>query len=183
MPTKTKTEAKFDEAIMDAPEATEEAPVETFSVPAAEEPVQLTGAELMAFYQQKMSEGVSHDEIARKAGYYSITKNGHERVLRAAFGEALLEAQGFPVGKKAAPAGRNYAGFSRARVSGSGILLVSQLATRHVGAEPGAIFSVSYPGDGSIVLTPTGEVKPVVRRNVEEPGTPLLDVLSDAVES
>jgi len=39
------------------------------------------------------------------------------------------------------------------------------------------VFEVSYPGEGVIVLTPTGEVKPVVSRKgqpEEEPGTPLL---------
>lgn len=169
MPTKTKVQPKEAVTEEQLPEAiTEEAPAA--EAPGAEQPAQLTGAELMAFYQQKLQEGFSHDEIAFKAGYYSVTKNGQERVLGSRFSEALLEAQGFPIGKKRASGGggRAHAGLTRARVSGSGILLVSQLATRNVGAEPGAIFSVEYPGEGQILLTMTGEVKPIVRRKTEE---------------
>lgn len=164
MPTKTKP---VTEEAMEAPVSAEEQAYEFGAE--ADQAEQLTGAELMAFYQQKLQEGCSHDEIAFKAGYYSITKTGQERVLGSRFSEALLEAQGFPVGKKRSPGGgRSHAGLTRARVSGSGILLVSQLATRNVGAEPGAVFSVEYPADGQILLTMTGEVKPVVRRKVIE---------------
>lgn len=189
MPTKTKAQPveAMEEVIegrlpeeQDQDFSTEEPEGAVEEAPAAEQPAQLTGAELMAFYQQKLQEGFSHDEIAFKAGYYSVTKNGQERVLGSRFSEALLEAQGFPVGGKrraSSGGGRAHAGLTRARVSGSGILLVSQLATRNVGAKPGAVFSVEYPGDGQILLTMTGEVKPVVRRkgSAEEPGAPLLD--------
>jgi hypothetical protein len=56
-------------------------------------------------------------------------------------------------------------------------LLVSKLAVENVGGVPGAIFSVTYPGDGAILLTPTGKVTPISRRkgSGEEPGTPPLD--------
>lgn len=167
MPTKVKAQPEIMEE-----ELIETSLEENAAVPETaetEQPVQLTGAELMAFYQQKLQDGCSHDQIAFKAGYYSVTKNGQERVLGSRFSEALLEAQGFPVGKKrGAGAGRSHAGLTRARVSGSGILLVSQLATRNVGAEPGAVFAVDYPADGQILLTMTGEVKPVIRRKVAE---------------
>jgi hypothetical protein len=189
MPTKTKavaepimedlalTEEPLEEGdwnIEDADYAGEaEQPVLTEPV----QPVRLIGEDLLAFYEAKQQAGRRHAEIAYDAGYYSVTKAGQERVTMAQFNAAMLKAKGVDVGGKVGAAGRSHAGLTKARVSGQGILLVSQLATRHVGAEPGDVFEVSYPGEGAIVLTPTGEVKPVVRRkgqDVEEPGTPLL---------
>jgi hypothetical protein len=146
--------------------------------PESSEPVQLTGEELLAFYNEKQQAGRSHVEIAYDAGYYTVTKAGQERVTKAKFNAALLEAKGVDTGDKSAGCGRSHAGLTKARVSGQGILLVSQLATRNVGAEPGAVFEVIYPGDGQILLAPTGEVKPVVPRkgkSAEEPGAPLFD--------
>lgn len=102
--------------------------------------------------------------------------------MQAQFNEAFLEAQGIETGGRSSGLGRSHAGLTRARVSGQGILLVSQLATRNVGAEPGHIFEVSYPGDGQILLSPTDEVKPVVPRKKgkqeEEPGVPLIDCMA-----
>lgn len=144
---------------------------------APEPPKRISGPELLEFYAQKKAAGLNHAQIAYAAGYYSVTKTGQERVMQAQFNEAYLAAQGIETGEPAS-SGRSHAGLSKARVSGQGILLVSQLATRHVGAEPGYVFEVSYPGDGQILLSPTGEIKPVVPRKgkpVEEPGTPLLD--------
>jgi hypothetical protein len=191
MPTKTKAVA---EAPMEDSVLTEE-PIEQCdweiedaayeetaeqSAPVSSEPLpaRVTGEELLAFYEAKQQAGRRHAEIAYDAGYYTVTKSGQERVTMAQFNAAMLEAKGVNTGGKTGAAGRSHAGLTKARVSGQGILLVSQLATRHVGAEPGHVFEVSYPGDGQILLVPTGEVKPVVPRKgqvEEEPGTPLLD--------
>jgi hypothetical protein len=146
----------------------------------ADAPSRLTGVELLEFYDTKKAAGRTHGQIAYDAGYYTVTKANRERVLTAQFNEAILEAQGIETGGRASGPGRSHAGLTVARVSGQGIMLVSQLATRNVGANPGDLFSVTYPGDGVIVLTPTGETKPVVARKPkgeakEEPGTPLLD--------
>lgn len=148
------------------------------SAPASEQPARLAGAELLAFYDEKKQAGRSHAQIAYAAGYYTVTKDGRERVMQAQFNEALLEAQGIETGSKSAGNDRGHAGLTKARVSGQGILLVSQLATRHIGATPGTVFSVEYPGSGQILLTMTDEFKPVVARKKaeqEQPGTPLLD--------
>ena len=145
----------------------------------AELPARLTGPELVAFYAEKKAAGRTHSEIAFAAGYYTITKSGQERTMMARFNEAYLEAQGIETGGREVGPGRSHAGETKARVSGQGILLVSQLATRKVGAKEGEVFEVSYPGDGAILLTPTGVVKPVQPRKAkvtdEQPGTPLLD--------
>jgi hypothetical protein len=139
----------------------------------------LAGEDLLRFYDAKSAEGVAHKEIAYQAGYFSVTKKGSERVNLTGFNEALLEAKGVPVSKKKSimGRGRGSAGLTRARVSGAGVLLVSQLAVREVGAEAGSIFQVSFPGEGQILLTATGEIVPVTPRggSEEEPGTPLLD--------
>lgn len=193
MPTKTKTAPA---PLVEDPEFMQEAPEESgdweaqdadYSAPEAceapvasepEQPVRLTGQELLDFYNAKKEAGLAHAEIAFDAGYYTVTKTGQERVMMAQFNAAMLEAQGMEVGAKSSGPGRSHAGLTKARVSGQGILLVSQLATRNVGAVAGSIFEVSYPGNGEILLSPTGEIKPVVPRkgkSAEEPGTPLLD--------
>jgi hypothetical protein len=143
-----------------------------------EQPAKLTGEKLKAYFNENKDQ-FSHVEIAKAAGYCTITKDGKQRMLMAAFNNALLKAlNGIEFSKpSAAGTGRSHAGLTQARVSSQSLLLVSQLAVRHVGAEPGDVFAVSYPGDGAILLTPTGEVKPVVprKKSAEEPGTPLLD--------
>jgi hypothetical protein len=193
MPTKAKVAPvepeELEEPIEDTAYLDAEEPEE---LEAAEEletlgtPERLSGQELLDFYAAKKAEGFSHSDIAYKAGYYTVTQGGQERTMTAQFNEAMLLAQGIEIGGKPAAAGRSHAGMSKARVSGQGILLVSQLATRAVGAEPGAVFSVEYPtgefaGPGAqILLTLTDEFKPVVTRKSkgkveEEPGAPLLD--------
>lgn len=195
MPTKTKAAAT---PVEEAPEMEEQietaADAESFgdgepetdagacAMPETELPTRLTGDALLLFFNEQREAGVEYDKIARSAGYYTVTKDGNERIARAQFNAALLEAQGIETGSKpASSGGRGRGSINRARVSSQGILLVSQLAVAHVGAERGAIFEVSYPGDGSILLSPTGEIKPVVPREKrkeaaeEEPGTPLLD--------
>jgi hypothetical protein len=189
MPTKSKAAVLEEEAIEDQeleqePEDFAGEAEETEEAPEDNAPIRLTGQKLLDFYAARKAAGYSHSDIAYDAGYYTVTKAGQGRVMVAQFNEAFLEAQGHDVGGKPAGAGRSHAGLNKARVSGQGILLVSQLATRHIGAEPGAVFSVEYPqgdfaGPGAqILLTLTDEVKPVVARKQkeeEEPGTPLLD--------
>lgn len=154
-------------------------------------PDRLEGEELLAFYASQKAAGRTHQEIAYNAGYITITKDGHERVLMARFNESFLEAQGVEVGAgRPSGVGRSREGATRARVSGQGILLVSQLATRALQALPGAVFTVEYPtGDATgpgaqILLTLTDQIDPVIERKSkrgqaagaeEQPGTPLLD--------
>jgi hypothetical protein len=149
-----------------------------------EQPERVTGEELLAFAKELSAKGKSLGEIAYAAGYYSVNAEGKERVLTAQLNQAILAAQGFmfarPDGKASLHRGRE-----RARVVGTGMLQVSQLACRQIGAEPGRVFSVEYPtgdlkGPGSqILLTMTEEVDEIRSRRrkgepVEEPGAPLL---------
>jgi hypothetical protein len=153
--------------VADAPEAQESEPI-----------VRLAGAELLHFYNEKIAAGRSYVDIAFDAGYRMVTKNGQERVMKSQFRNALLQALGIDTGDIPTGPGRSHAGETKARVSGQGILLVSQLATRKIEAQVGEVFEVSYPGDRTILLTPTGIVEPVRPRKAgsdEQPGTPLLD--------
>lgn len=154
-------------------------PAEALAPTEPTEPVtRLVGAELLDFHSEQKAAGRTHTEIAFDAGYQTITKTGQERVMVAQFNKALLEAQGIETGSGPTGPGRSHAGETKARVSGQGILLVSQLATRKIGAQVGEVFDVSYPEGGGILLMPTGVVEPVRPRKsepVEQPGTPLLD--------
>ena len=185
MPTKTKAVAP--EPVLEEPAGYEpdgQFDHSPFAEPAeATEPTEpvarLTGAELLAFYSAKEKEGVTYPEIAFAAGYRTVTKTGQERAMKSQFADAMLQAQGINTGGGSTGSGRSHAGETKARVSGQGILLVSQLATRKIGAKVGEVFDVSYPEDGGILLMPTGIVEPVRPRKSgpdEEPGTPLLDV-------
>lgn len=148
----------------------------------------LVGEALLTFFNSNR-ESLPASEIARQAGYVTLaTRNGvtQERVMMSRFNAALLFAQGIDTGTGNPGTGRSHAGKTQARISGSGILLVSQLATREVEGRPGDVYSVTYPGGGQILLTPTGENRPVEPRNksaIEEPGTPLFDDPSSSGEA
>jgi hypothetical protein len=153
-------------------------PVETSEAQEPEAVIRLTGAELLAFYKEKTAAGRSYPQIAFDAGYRTITKTGQERAMKTQFANAMLQAQGIDTGTSPTGSGGSHAGETRARVTGQGQLLVSQLAARKIGAQAGEVFEVSYPSDRTILLTPTGIVEPVRPRkgeSIEQPGTPLLD--------
>ena len=162
------------------PDGTEPDP-EAVVTSEAQEPeavARLAGAELLAFYNEKTAAGRSYSDIALDAGYRKVTKTGQKRVMKSQFANALLQAQGIDTGTSPTGSGGSHAGETRARVTGQGQLLVSQLAARKIGAQAGEVFEVSYPGDRTILLTPTGIVEPVRPRKgetIEQPGTPLLD--------
>jgi hypothetical protein len=152
---------------------------------APELPARLVGQELLDFYNAKKAEGWSHETIGFNAGYVSITKTKQERFQAAAFNKEYLKAQGtIQEGESTSGGGRSHAGETRARVTGQGVLLVSQLAVNRVGAANGEVFAVSYPADGQILLTTTGVVEAVIPRGKraapEQAGTPLLDQTSEA---
>ena len=153
---------------------------------APELPVRLVGQELLNFYNAKKAEGWSHETIGFNAGYVSITKTKQERFQAAAFNKEYLKAQGtIQEGESTSGGGRSHAGETRARVTGQGVLLVSQLAVNRVGAASGEVFAVSYPADGQILLTTTGVVEAVIPRGkrvapAEQAGTPLLDQAAEA---
>jgi hypothetical protein len=152
---------------------------------APELPARLVGQELLDFYNAKKAEGWKHNTIGFHAGYVSITKTGQQRFQKSAFNEEWLKVTGvIEESESTSGGGRSHAGETRARVTGQGVLLVSQLAVNRVGAVAGEVFAVSYPADGQILLTSTGTVEAVIPRGKraapEQAGTPLLDQASEA---
>lgn len=161
-------------------------PAEATPEKAPEPPARLVGQELLDFYTAKEAEGWGHEQIGFHAGYVSKTRTGQERFQSAAFNKEYLKAKGtIKGGGSASGGGRSHAGETRARVTGQGVLLVSQLAVNRVGAVAGEVFAVSYPADGQILLTTTRMVEAVIPRGkrvapAEQAGTPLLDQTSEA---
>ena len=161
-------------------------PAEATPEEAPEPPARLVGQELLDFYTAKEAEGWGHEQIGFHAGYVSKTKTGQERFQSAAFNKEYLKAKGtIKGGGSASGGGRSHAGETRARVTGQGVLLVSQLAVNRVNAVAGEVFAVSYPADGQILLTTTRMVEAVIPRGkrvapAEQAGTPLLDQTSEA---
>jgi hypothetical protein len=150
-------------------------------IPPASE-TRLTGDELLSAVESWKAERKTIGQMAFSAGYVTVTKDGQERVLQAAFNKAILEAQGHIVGgRPGSSRARANDGLSFARVTAQGQLLVSQLATREIKAQPGAVFTVEFPEAGAILLRLTDEIRPVTPRKKrgdeaqEQPGTPLLD--------
>jgi hypothetical protein len=196
MPTKTKSAAAtVEEPQYEAPEETLEETLEDLAEEQWEDPdaadapevadaTRLTGSELADFFREQKAAGVPLTEIARQAGYVAVTKAGTERLMMAAFNNALLVALDVvdpgqtSVGRGP---GRASTAMERARVSGNMSLLVGRAAVTAAGGVQGSIFSVSFPEPNSILLTLTDEIKPVVPRKqgkaetAEQPGTPLLD--------
>ena len=178
------TEALETEAFeTEAPE-TEAPETEAPETEAPEPPVRLEGSDLLAFYNEQLAAGLAHAEIAKAAGYYTVTSKGAERLMLARFNEKFLAAQGHDLGPgKSRGSGRSRAGLSQAKVTGNGSLLVSHLAVQNCGGVQGQIFQVEYPtgdfiGPGAqILLTLTEEIVPIKSRTRrdEQPGTPLLD--------
>lgn len=150
-----------------------------------EQPARIVGQELLDFVREQKALGRTLPQMAFDAGYYTVTKDGIERVVKAQFSQAYLEAQGLDFGGPAPSGRRGGNGLVRARVSGQNIGQVSPAAIAKVGAAPGSLFEVTFPTDdlvgpgAQILLTLTAEVDPVTPRKrdqaPEEPGTPLLD--------
>jgi hypothetical protein len=160
-------------------------PAEATPEEAPELPVRLVGQALLDFYNAKKAEGWKHNTIGFHAGYVSTTKTGQQRFQKSAFNEEWLKVTGvIEESESTSGGGRSHAGESRARVTGQGVLLVSQLAVSRVGAARGEVFAVEYPADGQILLISTGVVEAVIPRGKrvapEQAGTPLLDQASEA---
>ena len=102
----------------------------------------LTGEELVQ--KVKGLESLSKEEKAKACGYYSVTKNGIERVNLLKFLNALIDAEGIELDGKAstnARAGRSAS--YRVTVQSNGNLLVGSAYTKQLGLNPGDEFEVT----------------------------------------
>jgi hypothetical protein len=114
----------------------------------------LTGADLMA--KVKDLGDASKTDLARACGYFSIKKDGAERINFTAFYEALLEAKGVSLGEGDSSAGKPGRKLSyTTKVQFNGNLMVGKAYTALLGLEPGDEFEIKL-GRKQIRLVPVG---------------------------
>lgn len=102
----------------------------------------LTGEELLQ--KVKELENVSKEEKARACGYYTVTKNGVERVNMMQFLNALIDAEGIELDSTSHTNGRGGRSASyRISVQSNGNLLIGSAYTKQMGLHPGDEFEIA----------------------------------------
>jgi len=101
----------------------------------------LTGEALL----KKVAElkDLSKEEKARQCGYFTITKNGVERVNVMKFSNALLDEVGFELDGKSGPNGGGRSASYRITVQQNGNLLIGRAYTKKMNLKPGDEFEIS----------------------------------------
>jgi len=102
----------------------------------------LVGEQLI--HKVKELENLSKEEKAKACGYYTITKNGHERVNMMQFLNALIDAEGIDLEGKST--GNGHGGRSasyRITVQANGQLLIGSAYTKQLGLNPRDEFEIS----------------------------------------
>ncbi len=102
----------------------------------------LTGTDLL----EKVRElgNLSKEEKARACGYYTVTKNGIERVNMMKFLNALIDAEGIELDSTSDGQGRGGRSASyRISVQSNGNLLIGSAYTKKMGLEPGDEFEIT----------------------------------------
>jgi len=102
----------------------------------------LTGEALIN--RVKELDNISKEEKAKACGYYTITKNGNERVNMMQFLNALIDAEGIDLDNKGT--GNGHGGRSasyRITVQSNGNLLIGSAYTKQLGLTPGDEFEIS----------------------------------------
>ncbi|MBD2091310.1 AbrB family transcriptional regulator [Microcoleus sp. FACHB-1515] len=102
----------------------------------------LTGEALLT--KVKELEHLSKEEKARECGYYTVTKNGVERVNMMKFLNALIDAEGIQLDGKQNNNGRGGRSASyRISVQSNGNLLIGSAYTKQMELHPGDEFEIS----------------------------------------
>jgi AbrB-like transcriptional regulator len=92
----------------------------------------------------KELETLSKDEKARQCGYYTVTRNGVERVNLMKFYNALIDAEGIELDSKSSSNGRGGRSASyRISVQSNGNLLIGAAYTKQMDLKPGDEFEIS----------------------------------------
>jgi hypothetical protein len=92
----------------------------------------------------KELESLSKEEKARECGYYTVTKNGVERVNMMKFLNALIDAEGIELDGRMAANGRGGRSASyRITVQSNGNLLIGAAYTKQMDLRPGDEFEIS----------------------------------------
>lgn len=94
--------------------------------------------------QVKELGNLSKEEKARACGYYTMTKNGVERVNMMKFLNALIDAEGIELDSKISSNGRGGRSASyRISVQSNGNLLIGSAYTKQMGLQPGDEFEIT----------------------------------------
>lgn len=102
----------------------------------------LTGEALLA--KVKQLDNLSKEEKAKECGYYTVTKNGVERVNMMKFLNALIDAEGIELDSKQNGNGRGGRSASyRITVQSNGNLLIGSAYTKQMNLNPGDEFEIS----------------------------------------
>ena len=102
----------------------------------------ITGEELIQKVKQ-LDHQLSKEEKAKACGYYSVNKNGIERVNMMQFLNALIEAEGIDLDSATKTNGRGGRSASyRIHVQSNGNLLVGSAYTKELGLQTGDEFEV-----------------------------------------
>lgn len=102
----------------------------------------LTGEALLK--KVKELEHLNKEEKARACGYYTLTKNGVERVNMMKFLNALIDAEGIELDGKQNSNGRGGRSASyRISVQSNGNLLIGSAYTKQMDLRPGDEFEIS----------------------------------------
>lgn len=118
-------------------------------------PTPLTGEELVNKVKELGS--LSKDEKAKACGYYTLTKNGIERVNMMKFLKALISAEGIVLDGSGSGNGRGGRSASyRITVQSNGNLLIGSAYTRKMGLNPGDEFEITL-GRKHIHLKPLND--------------------------
>jgi len=102
----------------------------------------LVGEDLLK--KVKELENLSKEEKAKQCGYYTVTKNGVERVNMMKFLNALIDAEGIQLDSSSGANGRGGRSASyRISVQSNGNLLIGSAYTKQMGLEPGDEFIIT----------------------------------------
>lgn len=102
----------------------------------------LVGEELLK--KVKELESVSKDDKAKQCGYYTVTKNGVERVNMMKFLNALIDAEGIQLDSSPSANGRGGRSASyRISVQQNGNLLIGAAYTKQMNLQPGDEFVIT----------------------------------------
>ncbi|NET56240.1 MAG: AbrB family transcriptional regulator [Symploca sp. SIO2E6] len=105
-------------------------------------PDPLVGEELVL--KVKELGNLTKEEKARECGYYTVTKNGVERVNMMKFLNALIDAEGIELDSKANGNGRGGRSASfRISVQSNGNLLIGSAYTKQMNLQPGEEFEIT----------------------------------------
>jgi len=102
----------------------------------------LVGEDLLK--KVKELENESKEDKAKQCGYYTVTKNGIERVNMMKFLNALIDAEGIQLDSSSGANGRGGRSASyRISVQSNGNLLIGSAYTKQMGLEPGDEFIIT----------------------------------------